>query len=159
MAPKPEEVPVPFKTPDPAKLADAWTRALVNGAEVIRAATERSMVAPASAPYDPLAPLRAFSDFTKSLWSNPARLPETRHKLFAEWSELWTGGGARALGQERDPSSADQRGENGACAGAPLLSIEIPRRSQAPTGFSPETYQILGSKTLNTQNPATKSTR
>ena len=60
MAPKQEEARVPFKTPDPAKLADAWTSVLVNGAEVIRAATERSMVAPAPSPYDPLAPMRAF---------------------------------------------------------------------------------------------------
>ena len=51
MAPKQEAEPVPVKTPDPAKLADAWTSVLVNGAEAIRAATERSMVAPASAPY------------------------------------------------------------------------------------------------------------
>ena len=159
MATKQEAAPVPVKAPDPAKLADAWTSVLVNGAGAIRAAAERGMVAPDPVPYDPLAPMRAFSDFTKSLWSDPARLMETQHKLFAEWTELWTGGGARALGQERDPSSADQRGENGACAGAPLLSIEILRRSPAPTGFSPETYHILGSKTLNTQNPATKSTR
>ena len=56
MAPKQAAERVPVKTPDPAKLADAWTSVLVNGAEAIRAATERSMVAPAAAPYDPLAP-------------------------------------------------------------------------------------------------------
>ena len=111
MATKQEEAPVPFKAPDPAKLADAWTSVLVNGAEVIRAAAERSMVAPAPVPYDPLAPMRAFSDFTKSLWSDPARLMETQHKLFAEWTELWTGGGARALGQERDPVLVPEKGD------------------------------------------------
>ena len=111
MAPKQEAARVPVKTPDPAKLADAWTSVLVNGAEVIRAATERSMVAPASAPYDPLAPVRAFSDFTKSLWSNPARLMETQHKLFAEWTELWTGGVGRALGKVVDPVLTPEKGD------------------------------------------------
>ena len=111
MATKQEAAPVPVKAPDPAKLANAWTSVLVNGAEVIRAAAERSMVAPAPAPYDPLAPMRAFSEFTRSLWSNPARLMETQQKLFAEWTELWAGGGARAVGQERDPVVAPEKGD------------------------------------------------
>ena len=62
----------------------ARTGVLVNGAEVIRAAAERSMIAPTPAPFDPLAPMRAFSDFSKSLWSNPAQLVATQHKRFAE---------------------------------------------------------------------------
>ena len=111
MAPKQAAERVPVKTPDPAKLADAWTSVLVNGTEAIRAATERSMVAPAAAPYDPLAPMRAFSDFTKSLWSNPAGLMETQHKLFAEWTELWTGGVGRASGQVSDPVLVPEKGD------------------------------------------------
>jgi polyhydroxyalkanoate synthase subunit PhaC len=102
---------VPVKTPDPAKLADVWTSVLVNGAEVIRAAAERSMVAPAPASYDPFAPVRAFSDFTKSLWSNPAQLMETQQKLFGEWIALWTGGVARALGQVSDPVLVPEKGD------------------------------------------------
>lgn len=100
---KHEPVRALVQPPDPVKLADAWTGVLVNGAEAIRAATERSMIAPAPAPFDPLAPMRAFSDFTKSLWSNPAQLVETQHKVFAEWMELWSGGIDRALGKGVNP--------------------------------------------------------
>lgn len=104
------------RMPDPQKLADALTSVLVNGVEVIRAAAERSTKSFEPIPYDPLAPAQAFSDFTKSLWSNPIRLMETQHKLLAEWTQLWTDGLARALGQERDsvlvPEKGDRRFNN-----------------------------------------------
>ena len=111
MATKHEAEQVPVKTPDPAKLADAWTGVLFNGAEAIRAAAERSMIAPAIPPFDPLAPMRAFSDFTKSLWSNPAQLVETQHKVFADWAELWTRGVDRALGKVVDPILTPEKGD------------------------------------------------
>lgn len=102
---------VPISMPDPAKLADAWSRVLVGGVEAIRANVERSTVAPSAPPYDPMAPIQAFSDFSKSLWSNPAQLLEMQQQHFAEWTQLWTAGAARAFGQESDPLLVPEKGD------------------------------------------------
>ena len=101
----------PMQLPDPAKLANAWTSVLVNGAQAIRAAGERSTTSTAPTPFDPFAPAQAFSDFAKSLWSKPTQLMETQQKLFAEWTQLWTGAAARALGQESGTALAPEKGD------------------------------------------------
>ncbi len=111
MATELDTVQYPMKLPDPAKLAEAWTSVLVNGVEAIRAAAERSTTSAAPTPFDPFAPAQAFSDFAKGLWSNPAQLIETQHKLFAEWTQLWTGAAARALGQEGGTDLAPEKGD------------------------------------------------
>ena len=101
----------PLPLPDPAKLAEAWSSVLVNGTEAIRAAAKRSTTSPAPAPFDPFAPAQAFSDLAKTLWSNPAQLMETQHKLFAEWTQLWTGTAARALGHESGTVLTPEKGD------------------------------------------------
>ena len=111
MAFEQEAMQKPLQLSDPKKLAKAWTSVLINGAEAIRAAAERSTTSSAPTPYDPFAPAQAFSDFAKGLWSNPAQLMETQHKLFAEWTQLWTGTAARALGQESGMALAPEKGD------------------------------------------------
>ena len=111
MATEQDAAQVSKQLPDPAKLADAWTSVLINGAEAIRAAAERSTRSAAPTPYDPFAPAQAFSDFSKGLWSNPAQLMETQRKLFAEWTQLWTGTAARMLGQESGTALAPEKGD------------------------------------------------
>ncbi len=102
---------VAVKMPDPAKLAEAWTSVLVKGIEAIRTTAERGITPSAPAPYDPLAPAQAFSDFANSLWSNPAQLIGTQQKLFVEWGRYWSGGAAKALGKASDPVVAPEKGD------------------------------------------------
>ena len=101
----------PMQLPDPAKLADAWTSVLINGTEAIRTAAERSTTSPAPPPFDPFAPAQAFSDLAKSLWSNPAALMEAQHKVVTEWTQLWTGAAARAVGKEGGSGLTPERGD------------------------------------------------
>ena len=111
MATEQDAVQKPLPLPDPAKLAEVWTSVLVNGTKAIRAAAERSTSSPAPAPFDPFAPAQAFSDFAKGLWSNPTQMMETQHKLFAEWTQLWIGTAARALGRESGTVLRPEKGD------------------------------------------------
>jgi polyhydroxyalkanoate synthase len=116
---------LPEKLPDPAELADAWSRVIAGAVDLARSSAERSLDPHTPQPYDPAAPVRAFSEFATHLWSNPAAILEAQQKAAADWMKLWSSAAARAAGATPEPliepERADRRFKDPAWSEEPLF--------------------------------------
>ena len=97
--------------PDPQKLATAWTSIYKNGFDALQTTTKRRGAETSPLPYDPTAAMRALSDFTATIFSNPTQIFSAQRKFMLEWNELWTAAIGRALGHEHEPVIAVERGD------------------------------------------------
>jgi polyhydroxyalkanoate synthase subunit PhaC len=97
----------PERVPSPAELASAWTKVVENAVGAIRSGGEL----PSSIAHDPMAPARAFADFTRQLWTDPVGVLQASQAAAAEWVELWSSAARRASGQPVEPVIAPERGD------------------------------------------------
>ena len=106
---KPEEFQV--KLADPQELATTWMRIFTNGLDALQSTAKKHTGKKTALPYDPLAPMRAFSDLTATVLANPTQMFSAQQKFFKEWSDLWTTTAARAFGEKREPVIAPERSD------------------------------------------------
>jgi polyhydroxyalkanoate synthase len=102
---------LPAKAPDPAELADAWSRVLAGAIELGRTTAARTLEPQAPKAYDAAAPVRAFSEFAAHMWTNPAALVKVQQDAFADWVRLWSSAAERASGGDPEPVIAPERGD------------------------------------------------
>ena len=95
------------KAPEPAELAAAWSRVVANALDAAKA----GVIAPLNGPFDPLAPARAFNEFTLQLWTDPAGVLQASQKASAEWMDLWGRAARRAFAGEAEPLVEPTRGD------------------------------------------------
>jgi polyhydroxyalkanoate synthase len=97
--------------PNPAEVAQVWSRVVSSAIDVARASAEASMSPAVPLPYDPAAPARAFSAFASWLMTNPVEVLKAQQKAAADWMSLMGAVAARAAGQEAEPVIAPERGD------------------------------------------------
>jgi len=96
---------LPENAPDPAELAEAWSRVVENGIAALQARPSSSLA------FDPTAPARAMFDFTTQLWSNPMAVLQASQAAASEWMALWGATAHRAAGGAVEPMIAPERGD------------------------------------------------
>lgn len=102
---------VPAGAPDPAALADAWSRVLA-GTVALAQSTGRRLSDPgAPLPFDPGASVRAFTDLASAFWTNPASFFQAQHEAAADWTRLWSSAVARGAGAAPEPVAEPERGD------------------------------------------------
>jgi polyhydroxyalkanoate synthase len=101
----------PINPPDPAKLAEAWSRVMAGTVDVMTASAQRAANPHIPHPYDPAAPARAFGAFAAHLISNPAEILKAQQEAAADWMKLWSAAAARAVGAKADPVIEPERGD------------------------------------------------
>jgi polyhydroxyalkanoate synthase len=102
---------LPENLPDPADLAEAWSKVVANAVRLAGSAATRPLDPQAPQPFDPAAPARAFGEFAAHLLTHPAELLHAQQKAAADWMKLWQSAAARAAGQSPDPVIAPERGD------------------------------------------------
>ena len=101
----------PLTPPDPAKLAEAWSRVMAGTVDVMTASVQRAANPHVPQPYDPAAPVRAFGAFAQHLLANPAQLLKAQQDAAADWMKLWSSAAARAAGGKAEPVIEPERGD------------------------------------------------
>ena len=101
----------PLNAPDPAKLAEAWSRVMAGTVDVMTASVQRAANPHVPQPYDPAAPVRAFGAFAQHLLANPAQLLKAQQEAAADWMKLWSSAAARAAGGKAEPVIEPERGD------------------------------------------------
>jgi polyhydroxyalkanoate synthase len=101
----------PLTPPDPAKLAEAWSRVMAGTVDVMTASVQRAANPHVPQPYDPAAPVRAFGAFAQHLLANPAQLLKAQQDAAADWMKLWSSAAARAVGGKAEPVIEPERGD------------------------------------------------
>ena len=101
----------PVNPPDPAKLAEAWSRVMAGTVDVMTASVQRATNPHVPQPYDPAAPARAFGAFAQHLLTNPAELIKAQQEAAADWMKLWGAAAARAAGAKPEPVIEPERGD------------------------------------------------
>jgi polyhydroxyalkanoate synthase len=102
---------VPEKAPDPAALADAWSKIVANAFELVSASASRAVDPHTPLPYDPAAPVRAFTAFAAHLMANPAEILKAQQQAAEDWMKLWSSAAARAAGAKPEPAIEPERGD------------------------------------------------
>ena len=97
--------------PDPAELAQAWSRVMAGTVDLMSATAQRSIDPKAPAAHDPWAPARAFGAFYTHLMSNPAELMVAQQEAASDWMRLWAAAAARAAGGKAEPAIEPERGD------------------------------------------------
>ena len=97
--------------PDPARLAEAWSRVMAGTVDVMAASVQRAAGPHVPQPYDPAAPARAFGAFAQHLLTNPAQLLKAQQEAAADWMKLWSAAAARAAGAKPEPVIEPERGD------------------------------------------------
>jgi polyhydroxyalkanoate synthase len=97
--------------PDPAKLAEAWSRVMAGTVDVMTASVQRAANPHVPHPYDPTAPARAFGAFATHMLSNPAEILKAQQQAAADWMKLWSATAARFAGGKAEPAIEPERGD------------------------------------------------
>ena len=101
----------PPSPPDPAKLAEAWSRVMAGTVDVMTASVQRAANPHVPHPYDPAAPARAFGAFATHLLANPAEMLKAQQQAAADWLKLWGVAAARVTGAKPEPAIEPERGD------------------------------------------------
>lgn len=102
---------LPETLPDPAEVADAWAKVAGASVELMKAQAE-GLTAPKHPPaYDPFAPATAMATFAQQAMTNPMGLFQASQKAAGEWLDLWTRAAQNALGGNKEPLVAPERGD------------------------------------------------
>ncbi|MBC7985081.1 MAG: alpha/beta fold hydrolase [Sphingomonadaceae bacterium] len=102
---------LPDTAPDPAELADAWTRVVENATALMQANMRGAGAGSPPVAYDPTAPARAFAEFTAQLWTNPLGVLEASRAASSEWMELWRRTALGISGARQVPLVEPARGD------------------------------------------------
>jgi polyhydroxyalkanoate synthase len=101
----------PINPPDPAKLAEAWSRVMAGTIDVVTSSVQRAVNPHVPKAYDPAAPARAFGAFANHLFANPAEILKAQQQATADWMKLWSSFAARAIGTSAEPVIEPERGD------------------------------------------------
>jgi polyhydroxyalkanoate synthase len=102
---------LPENLPNPADLAEAWSKVVANAVHLAASAATRPLDPHVPQPFDPAAPVRAFGEFAAHLFTHPAEILQAQQKAAADWMKLWQSAAARAAGQAPEPVIAPERGD------------------------------------------------
>jgi polyhydroxyalkanoate synthase len=102
---------LPESLPNPADLAEAWSKVVANAVHFATSAATRPLDPPLPQPFDAAAPARAFGEFAAHLWSHPGELVKAQQKAASDWLKLWQSASSRAAGTAVDPVVAPERGD------------------------------------------------
>ena len=102
---------LPESLPNPADLAEAWSKVIANAVQLAAGAATRPLDPHVPKPFDAAAPARAFGEFAAHLLSNPAELVRAQQKAAADWMQLWGNAAARFAGAKAEPVIAPERGD------------------------------------------------
>jgi polyhydroxyalkanoate synthase len=102
---------LPETLPNPADLAEAWSKVVANAVQLATSAATRPLDPHVPQPFDPAAPARAFGEFAAHLWTHPGELVKAQQKAASDWLKLWQSAAARAAGKPADPVAAPERGD------------------------------------------------
>jgi polyhydroxyalkanoate synthase len=102
---------VPESAPSPVEFAQAWSRVVTSAADLMRSAADVASKQPAPPPYDPTAPLKAFSGFAAHLLTDPAYAMKVQRETMSDWVQLMTSAATRAAGGTPEPVIAPERGD------------------------------------------------
>ncbi len=102
---------LPETAPSPVEFAQAWSRVVTSAADLARASAERVTQPVPSLPYDPAAPLKAFSGFAAHLLTDPGYALKVQQDAASDWMRLMTSAAARATGATPEPVIAPERGD------------------------------------------------
>ncbi|MFC7498572.1 alpha/beta fold hydrolase [Enterovirga sp. GCM10030262] len=94
--------------PNPAELAQAWSRIVAGAVDLARASAAPAAAAP---PYDAAAPARAFAAFGQWLWANPAEMLKAQQDMASDWMKLIGSVTSRAAGGGAEPAIVPERGD------------------------------------------------
>src|SRR5215210_7076150 len=97
---------LPETLPNPADLAEAWSKVVANAVHLATSAAARPLDPHVPQPFDPAAPARAFGEFAAHLWSHPGELIKAQQKAASDWLKLWQSAASRAAGKPADPVAA-----------------------------------------------------
>ncbi len=123
----PEAETLPEATGTGPEMAAAWTRVITNASEALRAISERRTSGSSASPFDMASPLKAFAEFSMSVFTNPGPVLEAQKGFVRQWSELWSSSIARAIGRDVPaavtPERGDRRFNNAAWTEQPLFDF------------------------------------
>src|SRR4028119_1867823 len=100
---------LPETLPNPADLAEAWSKVVANAVHLATTAAARPLAPPVPtppgahrppppprplppprpAPCAAAAPARAFGEFTAHLWTHPGEILKAQQKAASDWMKLW----------------------------------------------------------------------
>ena len=102
---------LPETLPNPADLAEAWSKVVANAVHLATSAAARPLDPHVPRPFDAAAPARAFGEFAAHLWTHPAELVKAQQKAASDWLKLWQSAASRAAGKPVEPVAAPERGD------------------------------------------------
>ncbi len=102
---------LPESAPNPAELADAWSKVVGNALDLARTSASQLGKPPVPGAFDPSATVRDFAAFTTSLWSDPLAVLRASQSAATEWMALWSRTAARMAGVAVEPFVAPERGD------------------------------------------------
>ena len=102
---------LPETLPNPADLAEAWSKVIANAVHLAAGAATRPLDPHVPKPFDAAAPARAFGEFAAHLWTHPGELIKAQRKVADDWLKLWRSAASRASGKAVDPVAAPERGD------------------------------------------------
>jgi len=102
---------VPANAPDPAALADAWSKVVANALDLVSASAARAANPHIPPPYDPAAPARAFGAFAAHLMTHPTELLQAQQQAAADWMKLCSSAATRAVGGNAEPVVEPERSD------------------------------------------------
>ena len=102
---------LPETAPSPVEFAQAWSRVVTSAADLARASAERAAQPAPPLPYDPAAPLKAFSGFAAHLLTDPGYALKVQQNAASDWLALMSAAATRAVGGKPEPVIAPERGD------------------------------------------------
>jgi polyhydroxyalkanoate synthase subunit PhaC len=102
---------VPEAAPSPVAFAEAWSRVVTGAADLVRSSADAASKQPAPLPFDPTAPLKAFSGFATHLLTDPAYAMKVQGQAMSDWLQLMSSAATRAAGGTPEPVIAPERGD------------------------------------------------
>jgi polyhydroxyalkanoate synthase len=97
--------------PSPAEVAQVWSRVVSSAIDVAKASADAATRPAVPLPYDPAAPVRAFSAFASWLMTNPVEVLQAQQRAASDWMKLMSSAAARAAGKDPEPVIAPERGD------------------------------------------------
>jgi polyhydroxyalkanoate synthase subunit PhaC len=102
---------VPEAAPSPVEFAQAWSRVVTSAADLMKSSAEAAAIRPAPLPYDPSAPIKAFSGFAAHLLTDPAYAMKVQGQAVSDWMQLMSAAATRAAGGTPAPVIEPERGD------------------------------------------------
>jgi polyhydroxyalkanoate synthase len=101
----------PETLPNPADLAEAWSKVVANAVHLATSAATKPLDPHVPQPFDAAAPARAFGEFAAHLFTHPGELIKAQQKAASDWLKLWQSAASRAADKPVDPVAAPERGD------------------------------------------------